>query len=88
MLRVLTCLTVEHDGQRFVLAVAICLLSSIVAVSLFHRTQATRGRVQIIWLALGTATVSSGIWATHFVAMLAYHPVLDSATMSSLRSCR
>lgn len=74
MLRVLTCLTVEHDGRLVVLAVAICLLSSIVAVSLFHRTQATRGRVQIIWLALGTATVSSGIWATHFVAMLAYDP--------------
>jgi NO-binding membrane sensor protein with MHYT domain len=74
MLRVLTCLTVEHDGRLVVLAVAICLLSSIVAVSLFHRTQATRGRVQIIWLALGTATVSSGIWATHFVAMLAYNP--------------
>ena len=74
MLRVLTCLTVEHDGRLVVLAVAICLLSSIVAISLFHRAQATRGRVQVIWLALDTATVSSGIWATHFVAMLAYNP--------------
>ena len=74
MLRVLTCLTVEHDGRLVVLAVAICLLSCIVAISLFHRAQATRGRVQVIWLALGTATVSSGIWATHFVAMLAYDP--------------
>jgi diguanylate cyclase (GGDEF)-like protein/PAS domain S-box-containing protein len=72
MLRVLTCIAVEHDGRLVALAVAICLLSSIVAISLFHRAQATRGRVQVIWLALGTATVSCGIWATHFVAMLAY----------------
>ena len=74
MLRVLTCLTVEHDWRLVVLAAAICLLSSIVAISLFHRAQATRGRVQVVWLALDTATVSSGIWATHFVAMLAYDP--------------
>ena len=74
MFRVYTCLTADHDWHLVVLAVAVCLLASAVAVSLFHRALATTGRTRLIWLSLDAAAGGCGIWATHFIAMLAYDP--------------
>jgi diguanylate cyclase (GGDEF)-like protein/PAS domain S-box-containing protein len=74
MFQVYTCLTHDHDWHLVVLAGAICFLASAVAVSLFHRAQATFGRRRFAWLALDAATAGYGIWATHFIAMLAYDP--------------
>lgn len=74
MFRVFSCLTTEHDWRLVVLAAVICLLASIVAISLFHRAQSTQGRIRAIWVALGAITAGYGIWATHFIAMLAYEP--------------
>jgi diguanylate cyclase (GGDEF)-like protein/PAS domain S-box-containing protein len=74
MYRVLTCLTTEHDWRLVVLAGTICWLASAVAISLFHRARASRGRARAIWIGLDAAVGGCGIWATHFVAMLAYDP--------------
>jgi diguanylate cyclase (GGDEF)-like protein len=74
MYRVLTCLTTEHDWRLVVLAGTICWFASAVAVSLFHRARASQGRARATWLALDAAVGGCGIWATHFVAMLAYDP--------------
>ena len=74
MYRVLTCLTTEHDWRLVVLAGTICWLASAVAISLFHRARASTGRARAVWIALDAAVGGCGIWATHFVAMLAYAP--------------
>jgi diguanylate cyclase (GGDEF)-like protein/PAS domain S-box-containing protein len=74
MLRVYTCLTVDHDGRLVALAVIICFLASAVAISLFHRAKATIGRTRLVWLGLDAVVAGGGIWATHFIAMLAYEP--------------
>ena len=74
MFQVLNCLTVEHDWRLVVLAGAVCLLASAVAISLFHRAQATQGGARLIWLSLDAAAAGCGIWATHFIAILAYDP--------------
>jgi diguanylate cyclase (GGDEF)-like protein len=74
MYTALTCLAVEHDGRLVALAAVICLLASGVAISLFHRAQATQGRARSVWLGLDAAAGGCGIWATHFIAMLAYQP--------------
>jgi diguanylate cyclase (GGDEF)-like protein len=74
MYRVLTCLTTEHDWRLVVLAGTICWLASAVAISLFHRARASRGRTRSVWICLDAAVGGCGIWATHFVAMLAYDP--------------
>jgi diguanylate cyclase (GGDEF)-like protein/PAS domain S-box-containing protein len=74
MLQVLTCITMEHDHRLVMLAVVICLLASGVTVSLFHRAQASEGRARFVWLILDAAAGGCGIWATHFIAMLAYEP--------------
>src|ERR1700734_1852409 len=79
MFQVYTCLTVDHDLRLVVLAGAVCFLASAVAVILFHRAQATTGRTQLVWLTLDAAAAGCGIWATHFIAMLAYDPAIGAS---------
>ena len=74
MFRVFTCLTVQHDWHLVILAAAVCFLGSVVVISLFNRACATQGRARLIWLCLDAAAAGCGIWATHFIAMLAYEP--------------
>ncbi|CAN7329069.1 EAL domain-containing protein [Bradyrhizobium sp. LjRoot220] len=74
MYQVLNCLVTEHDLRLVVLGGIICWLSSAVAISLFHRARASHGRTRAIWVGLDAAVGGCGIWATHFVAMLAYDP--------------
>ena len=74
MYRVFSCLTGEHDWRLVVLAGFVCLLASLVAISLFHRTCATHGRASATWLSLAGIAAGCGIWATHFIGMLAYEP--------------
>src|ERR1700687_4041219 len=74
MFRVLSCLTGEHDWRLVALAAVICFLASLVAISLFHRAAATRGSTRSALIGLAGAATGCGIWATHFIAMLAYEP--------------
>ncbi len=74
MFRVFTCLTVDHDWRLVVLAGTVCFLASAVAINLFQRAQATKGRTRLVWLSLDAAAAGFGIWATHFIAILAYDP--------------
>ncbi|MBH5402793.1 EAL domain-containing protein [Bradyrhizobium sp. CNPSo 4010] len=74
MFRVFSCLAFEHDWRLVVLAGLVCFVASIVAVSIFHRAIATRARTRWIWITIAGAAIGYGIWAAHFVAMLAYEP--------------
>jgi diguanylate cyclase (GGDEF)-like protein/PAS domain S-box-containing protein len=74
MYQVLTCLTTEHDWRLVALAGAVCFLASMVAISLFDRARAAHGRARLVWIALDAAVSGTGIWATHFIAILAYDP--------------
>jgi diguanylate cyclase (GGDEF)-like protein len=76
MLRVVSCLTTQHNWRLVLLAAAICFLTSLAAINLFHRANATAGRARVLWLITTGAATGYGIWATHFVAMLAYSPGL------------
>jgi diguanylate cyclase (GGDEF)-like protein len=90
MFRVLTCLGGEHDLRLVVLAGGVCFLASIVAINLFRRATATAGGARLVWLALAGAAAGCGIWATHFIAMLAYEPGVAIAydmTLTGLSLC-
>jgi NO-binding membrane sensor protein with MHYT domain len=52
----------------------VCFLASGVTICLFQRAQAATGRSRYLWLSLDAAAAGFGIWATHFVGMLAYEP--------------
>jgi diguanylate cyclase (GGDEF)-like protein len=77
MFRVLSCLTIEHDLWLVGLAGIVCFLASVAAINLFHRAVATRGRAQAIWVGTAGAASGCGIWATHFIAVLAYSPGIN-----------
>jgi diguanylate cyclase (GGDEF)-like protein len=90
MFRVLTCLGGEHDPRLVLLAGSVCLLGSIVAINLFRRATATAGGARLLWLALAGSATGCGIWATHFIGMLAYEPGVAIAydiTLTGLSLC-
>jgi NO-binding membrane sensor protein with MHYT domain len=74
MFRVFTCLTGDHDWRLVLLAGLVCFVASIVAVHILHRAIASQRRTRSIWIAIAGAAIGYGIWATHFIAMLAYEP--------------
>lgn len=74
MYQVLFCLTDQHDWRLVALGGAVCLLASAAAISLFHRARTVSGSARLVWLALDAVVAGCGIWATHFIAMLAYGP--------------
>jgi len=74
MLQFVHHLSSEHNWRLVLLAATLSFLASVVAISLFHRAKATAGRTRLLWLILDAATAGYGIWATHFIAMLAYNP--------------
>ncbi|WP_407180172.1 EAL domain-containing protein [Bradyrhizobium sp. STM 3562] len=74
MYKVLTCLSTEHDWRLVALAGAVCFLASCAAISLFQRARSSQGSSRLAWLALEAAVSGCGIWATHFIAILAYDP--------------
>jgi PAS domain S-box-containing protein len=79
MFRVFNCLTVEHDWRLVLLAALICFLTSLAAINLFHRARTASGRAGLAWLATAGVATGCGIWATHFIAMLAYEPGIPVA---------
>jgi methyl-accepting chemotaxis protein len=74
MYRIYTCLTTEHDWRLIVVAGVICLLASLVAISLYRAAFETSGRARILRIITAGLATGAGIWATHFIAMLAYDP--------------
>jgi diguanylate cyclase (GGDEF)-like protein/PAS domain S-box-containing protein len=74
MYQVLICLTTQHDWRFVILALTICWLAGAVAISLFHRAKASQGLTRVVWVGLDAVAGGCGIWATHFIAMLAYQP--------------
>jgi diguanylate cyclase (GGDEF)-like protein len=78
MYQVWNCLSTEHDWRLVLLAGSVCFLASAVAISLFDRARASQGSARLVWLALDALVSGCGIWATHFIAILAYAPSSDA----------
>jgi methyl-accepting chemotaxis protein len=79
MFRVFNCLATQHDLRLVVVAGVVCFLSSLTAVTLFNRARSTARNARLIWIAAAGAASGCGIWATHFLAMLAYEPAVPVA---------
>lgn len=70
-----TCLTEAHDLRIVALAAVICAIGMHSAYAIGGVVaRSPRGRDQLLWGAAGTLATASAIWATHFIAMLAYRP--------------
>ena len=78
MVRVIGCIRDEHDIRLVGLAVVICLFACYTAFSLLSRAGSGAGRSRLGWLAAAAFVTGSGVWSTHFVAMLAFRPGLPN----------
>ena len=79
MLTVYNCIMTAHDLRLVGLAAVICALASFTAISLLHHVRRSTGYMHLIWLAVSATSTGFGIWATHFIAMLAFSPGIPSA---------
>lgn len=73
MFTVYNCITAEHDLRLVALAGFICLFASFSSIGLFARA-GTRASRETIWIPAAGFVAGCGIWATHFIAMLAFRP--------------
>jgi len=79
MLTVYNCIVTEHDLRLVALAALVCALASVTAINLLHHVRRADRRVWGTWLAIAASATGFGIWATHFIAMLAFSPALPAA---------
>lgn len=62
-----------YDPFQVVLSILIAIAASYAALDVAGRVTATRKAARAAWLAGGAISMGSGIWAMHFVGMLAFH---------------
>src|SRR3981189_1324298 len=79
MLTVYDCIFNAHDLRLVGLAAGICALPSFTGIILLHPVRRSAGQMRLIWLAVSATSTGFGIWATHFIAMLAFSPGLPTA---------
>ena len=78
MLKFLTCLTTQHDLRLVLVAGAVCLAGCFTTFRLYSRMRGARGVVRSAWLLLTGLVAGSSVWATHFIAMVAFTPGLKT----------
>jgi diguanylate cyclase len=78
MLKVYNCVADAHDLKLVGLAAFICIVASFAAMNLLRHARKSSGQMRLIWLGISAVTTGFGIWATHFVAMLAFTPGIPS----------
>ncbi len=78
MHRFIVCMTFEHDWRLVALAAGVCLLSGFVAIRLFERAQ-TAGHFKSLRVIAAGSVTAFGVWATHFIGVLAYRPGVELA---------
>ena len=78
MLKIYNCIATAHDLRLVILAAIVCALSSFAAFRLLHHARTVHGQMRYIWLAVSAVSIGFGIWATHFIAMLAFSPGIQS----------
>ncbi len=61
-----------HDSALIALSVLIAMAASYTALDLASRVRAADGWVRSVWLAAAALAMGGGVWAMHFVAMLAF----------------
>jgi diguanylate cyclase (GGDEF)-like protein len=81
LLKLIACIAKDHDGRALLLAVTICLLSTLTAFALVRQAQEQTSK-RTRWIVLIGYVTGVGVWATHFIAMLAYRPNLPTTYSS------
>ena len=65
-------MTSSYDTLLVILSIIVAILASYTALSLAGRVTAAQGGSRTAWLLGGAIAMGIGIWAMHFIAMLAF----------------
>jgi signal transduction histidine kinase/DNA-binding response OmpR family regulator len=84
VLKVLTCVYADHDWRLVLLAAAICVTAVMTTFRLYGMFIAGSGPTRTVWVWVTGVVAAAGIWATHFVAMLAFQPHLRTGYLPGL----
>jgi NO-binding membrane sensor protein with MHYT domain/nitrogen-specific signal transduction histidine kinase len=68
------CITQQHDLRLVGLAAFLCLFSCFTTSNLFTHVADAKGDARHYWHGAAAVVFGAGVWATHFVAELAYKP--------------
>ncbi|MFZ3244781.1 MAG: MHYT domain-containing protein [Candidatus Acidiferrales bacterium] len=63
----------SYNYRLVALSVLIATFASYAALDLAGRVTAARGGARVLWLSSGATAMGIGIWAMHYVGMLAFH---------------
>ncbi|WP_246091557.1 bifunctional diguanylate cyclase/phosphodiesterase [Aliirhizobium smilacinae] len=77
MFKVLECVAVQHDHALVALAAGICVIGMLAFFLIHRRAIECSEKRRKIWLLVAAVTGGLSVWATHFVAMLAYEGTID-----------
>ncbi|WP_160007370.1 EAL domain-containing protein [Rhizobium sp. 18055] len=72
MFTVIACIRDNHDWRLIIAAVVVCFIGNLTAMLLFFRAQQCDRAQRRNWIMASAFACGVGIWATHFIAMLAY----------------
>jgi diguanylate cyclase (GGDEF)-like protein/PAS domain S-box-containing protein len=67
-------LTGQHDYRLVLVAAIVCATTALVSFGIYSRVPRHHSMIRPGWLFLTGVCAGSGIWATHFIAMIAYDP--------------
>jgi diguanylate cyclase (GGDEF)-like protein/PAS domain S-box-containing protein len=73
-IRVLDCISDDHNSTLVLLAFAVALFSGFTLFSIVAHIRARTGSSRGIWTLVAALAAGSGIWSTHFIAMLGFQP--------------
>ncbi|WP_245524192.1 bifunctional diguanylate cyclase/phosphodiesterase [Methylobacterium nonmethylotrophicum] len=73
------CIAGSHDLKLVLLAAVVCNLAAATSLTLLDHARISAGKARRLWLSSAALAGGTGIWATHFIAMLAFAPGLASA---------
>ncbi|HEY4040840.1 MAG TPA: EAL domain-containing protein [Rhodopila sp.] len=79
MLRVVGCITQDHDPGLIVLACLVCLLATNASTRLLGPRRGGEPALRTVRLGAAVLAFSIGVWTTHFISLLAYRPGLPLA---------
>jgi diguanylate cyclase (GGDEF)-like protein len=72
MIRLVSCITEQHNWPLLLVAVSVCAAGNLAAVFMLSRARQCVKAHRNLWLAIAGAVLGGTIWATHFIAMLSY----------------
>src|SRR4051812_24130823 len=78
MFKIYSCIADAHDLRLVGLAAFVCGLASYAAINLLRHARNSQGHMRDMWLGISAISTGFGIWATHFIAMLAFTPGIPS----------